>query len=362
MNSRPLIQKSKVSALKIPTKSAEADGTFRWNSTTLVLVELEAGNEWGVGYTYAHACTADLVKDLLNEVVLLQDAFDIPKIWGDLVRAERNLGRVGLGAMAVSAIDTALWDLKAKLLGLPLARLLGSVRSSVPVYGSGGFTSYTREEVKKQLLGWEEEGIEKVKMKIGLGVEEDLERIAFVRKALAPETALFVDANEAYQSREALWLAERMEGVDWFEQPIQAEDIEGMRFLRDHFPPALRLTTGEYLSDTADFREILIARAADVLQPDVTRCRGITGFLKAAALCESFNIPVSSHCAPSLHLALGCAIPNFLHMEYFFDHVRIERLVFDHDFELENGCLAPDWNQPGLGIEFKRKDAERYAA
>jgi L-alanine-DL-glutamate epimerase-like enolase superfamily enzyme len=216
--------------------------------------------------------------------------------------------------------------------------------------------------VKKQLLGWEEEGIGKVKMKIGLGAEEDLERVKAMRKALDPGTALFVDANEAYRIREALWLAERMEGVDWFEQPIQAEDVEGMRFLRDHFPPALRLATGEYLSDTAGFREILLMGAADVLQPDVTRCRGITGFLKAAALCESFNIPVSSHCAPSLHLALGCAIPNFLHMEYFFDHVRIERLVFDHDFRLEEGRLAPDWSQPGLGIEFKREDAERYAA
>jgi L-alanine-DL-glutamate epimerase-like enolase superfamily enzyme len=330
----------------------------------MVLVELEAGGAWGLGYSYAHESTASLTRDLLRREVVDRDAFDIERVWGRLVRAERNLGRVGQGARAVSAIDTALWDLKAKLLGVPLATLFGRAREEAPVYGSGGFTSYTEGKLAEQLTGWAEEGIPRVKMKLGLGVERDLERVAHVAALLGRRARLFVDANEAYEPREALALAEGLVrfGVDWFEQPIQAENLAGMRFLRERFPRSLRLTTGEYLSDAARFRETLLAGAADVLQPDVTRCRGYTGFLKAAALCESFHVPVSSHCAPYLHLPVACAVPNLLHAEYFFDHVRVENLLFADLPRPARGGLAPQLDRPGHGLELKKADAEKFVA
>ncbi len=330
----------------------------------MVLAELTAGDVTGIGYTYAHEATANLGRELASHVVVGQDPFDIPGIWGDLVRAERNLGRVGLGAMAVSMLDNALWDLKARLLGLPLARLLGAVRGSVPVYGSGGFISYTREELVNELAGWVNSGIPRVKMKIGLGVAEDISRISQVRTSIGGAPELFVDANEAYGRREALRVAEQLPslGVTWFEQPIQQEDEGGMRFLRDALPLSVNLATGEYHSDLADFRDTLLAGSADVLQPDVTRCRGITGFLRAAALCEAFNVPVSSHCAPAQHVALGACVPNFLHLEYFVDHARIENLLFDGVREPRGGFLEPDLARPGFGFELREADLERYAA
>jgi L-alanine-DL-glutamate epimerase-like enolase superfamily enzyme len=358
------IIRARVHALRFPTETPEADGTFAWNSTTMILVEVEACGKTGLGYTYGHECVAQLTDDLLRRIVIGQNPFEIEKIWGNLVQSERNLGRVGLGGMSISAIDTALWDLKAKIFGVPLVCLLGGVRRQVPVYGSGGFTSYSTQEVIDQLQSWVGMGISRVKMKIGLGVRTDEERVTAVSQAIGNSAALFVDANEAYQPREALTLACALAdlGVSWFEQPIQAEDLAGMRFLREKFPATLPLTTGEYLSDPAAFREVLLAGAADILQPDVTRCRGVTGFLKAAALCESFNIPISSHCAPSLHLPLGCAVPNLVHMEYFFDHVRIENLIFDHSLELKEGSLVPDLGRDGFGLELKRSELGKHVA
>lgn len=364
MTSQLQISKGSLSVLRIPTEAKESDGTLSWDATTMILVELEAAGQLGLGYTYAHASTKDLVKELLQKCVFGHHPFDIPKIWERMVGAERNFGRVGQGAMAVSAIDNALWDLKAKLLDLPLASLLGLARRHVPAYGSGGFTSYSLDELTGQLRGWADQGFKKVKMKIGLGEDEDLERVAHVVDSLGPDTALFVDANEAYDIPTALGLAERLAalGVEWFEQPIADEDYEGYRYLRRRFPRGLRLTTGEYFSDLADFRRALKLGIADVLQPDVTRCRGVTGFLRACAVCEAFHVPVSSHCAPALHLPLGCAVPNLLHLEYFHDHARLEQMLFAELPEPKNGTLEPDFSRPGFGLELKRSDAQRFVA
>jgi L-alanine-DL-glutamate epimerase-like enolase superfamily enzyme len=358
------ITAARARAFTLPTEKPETDGTFLWTSTTMILVELEAGGETSLGYSYAHGSVAALANDLLERVVLGGDPFQIPALWGSLVHATRNLGRNGAGAMAVSAIDVALWDLKAKLLGVPLTTLLGRVRNEVPVYGSGGFTNETVPELLAQLGGWVRNGIPRVKMKIGKSPAEDLARAQEVRRSLGEEVELFVDANEAYDVRTSLGLAEKLGdlGVTWFEQPVLNSDVAGMKFLRSRFPAGLRLTTGEYFSILSDFEQFLTAGAADVLQPDATRCQGVTGFLKASALCEAFNIPVSSHCAPSLHVALGCAVPNFLHLEYFADHVRFEQLFFEGALKPSNGNLRPSEQRPGLGLELRRADAEKFAA
>jgi L-alanine-DL-glutamate epimerase-like enolase superfamily enzyme len=265
--------------------------------------------------------------------------------------------------MAISAVDCALWDLKARILELPLHRLLGTARASVPVYGSGGFTSYSVEELCGQLSGWANLGIEHVKMKVGREPELDGERVGEARAAIGRDVALFVDANGAYDRKLALELGERFweHGVTWFEEPVSSDDLAGLRLLRDRGPPGMQIAAGEYGFDGPYFRKMLEAGAVDTLQADVTRCGGITGFLEVIALAKAFQIPLSTHCAPSMHLALACHSEQVVHLEYFHDHVRIERTFFEGFVEPRGGMLEPS-DAPGFGLEFKGREAEGYAA
>lgn len=265
--------------------------------------------------------------------------------------------------MAIAAVDCALWDLKAKLLGLPLAKLLGIARDHVPIYGSGGFTSYTQEELSEQLAGWAGEGIPRVKMKVGRDPSRDADRVKSARAAIGADVELFVDANGAYAHKEALKMAERFADSDvhWFEEPVSSDDLEGLRLLRDRAPSVMDIAAGEYGFDAIYFRRMLEAGAVDVLQADASRC-GITGYLQAASLADAFCIPLSAHCAPSLHVHPSCAVTRFRHLEYFHDHVRIESMLFEGMPKVEGGSLKPDLSRPGLGIEFKKRDAERFEA
>jgi len=264
--------------------------------------------------------------------------------------------------MAISAVDAALWDLKARLLNLPLVTLLGAVREGVAVYGSGGFTSYSHAQLQKQLAGWVADGITRVKMKIGTDPAADAERVRRAREAIGPNTELFVDANGAYTRKQALAFAETFTeyGVSWFEEPVSSDDLEGLRLLRDRAPTGMNIAAGEYGYDLFYFRRMLDAGAVDVLQADATRCAGITGFLRVGALCEARPLPLSAHCGPSLHAHPCCAVGPVRHVEYFHDHVRIEHMMFDGALTPVNGALRPDLSRPGLGLEFKRADAERY--
>ena len=352
-----------VSAYRIPTDSPESDGTYRWDATTLVLVEVSAADQQGIGYTYADSATATLIRDKLVDIVQGRDVMAIPALWSDMIHSIRNLGRPGIASMAIAAVDVALWDLKAKLLHLPLVTLLGAAQESVPVYGSGGFTSYSDRQLQDQFRGWQEQGITRFKMKVGRDPEADLERARAAREVIGEKAQLFVDANGGYSRKQALAFAGAFAklGVNWFEEPVPSDDLVGLRLLRDRAPAGMDITAGEYGYDLPYFRQMLDAGAVDVLQADATRCAGITGFLRVGALCQAYGLPLSSHCAPTLHLAACCALPNLRHMEYFHDHVRIERLLFDGVPVVRKGSLTPDLTRPGLGIDFKRSDAARYA-
>ncbi len=353
-----------VSAYTIPTDAPESDGTYVWDKTTIVVVEAFGANMHGLGYTYADTSTAVLIKDMLAPIVQGRNAFDVPGCWLAMVAAVRNLGRDGIAAMAISAVDAALWDLKARLLNVPLVSLLGAVRESAPIYGSGGFTSYSREQLQKQLGDWVAQGIPRVKMKVGRNPAQDPRRVAEAREAIGPRAKLFVDANGAYSRKQALALAQTFAhdyGVTWFEEPVSSDDLVGLRLIRDNAPAGMDIAAGEYGYDSGYFRRMLEAGAVDVLQADATRCAGITGFLRAGTLCEAFELPFSSHCGPSLHVHPCCAVPNFRHMEYFHDHVRIEHMLFEGVLEPVEGALKPDLSRPGMGLELKRADAEKYA-
>ncbi|MGJ4942027.1 enolase C-terminal domain-like protein [Bradyrhizobium sp. HKCCYLS1011] len=351
-------------AFEIPTDAPEADGTMRWNSTTLMLVEIAGGGKVGTGYTYSHRCIAGLIEEKLGPLVEGRDAFAPEAAWLTMQQAVRNIGREGLAATAISAVDTALYDLKARLLDLPLVSLLGSYRTEVPIYGSGGFTSYSDEQLRQQLAGWvAEQGCRYVKMKVGSQPDRDPHRAEVARRAIGDRAQLFVDANGACTVKLALQLAEVFAElrVSWFEEPVSSDDLAGLRRVRGRAPDGMEVAAGEY-AYTADYvRTMLDAGAVDVQQADVTRCGGVTGFRQIAALCDAFHIDMSGHCAPSLHLHAACAAPRLRHLEWFHDHVRIEHMLFDGAPEPKHGVISPDLSRPGHGLTFKHADAARYA-
>jgi L-alanine-DL-glutamate epimerase-like enolase superfamily enzyme len=358
------IDKIAVEIYRIPTDFPESDGTLKWHSTTIVLVRATAGGQTGIGYTYADSATGQLIHDTLAQVVEGRDSTASPACWDAMVRRTRNLGRPGIVSMAISAVDTALWDLKARLLDLPLVTLLGAARQAVPIYGSGGFTSYSDPQLQQQLSGWVQQGIPSVKMKIGRDAQADIHRVRVAREAIGSQAELFVDANGAYTRKQALAQAEKFSefGVTWFEEPVSSDDLPGLRLMRDRGPTGMEIAAGEYGYDTFYFRRMLDAQAVDVLQADATRCGGITGFLRAASVCDAYGLPLSAHTAPAIHAHVGCAAPRLRNLEYFHDHVRIEDMFFDGVLQPINGELRPDLSRPGMGIELKQADVQRFAA
>jgi L-alanine-DL-glutamate epimerase-like enolase superfamily enzyme len=345
-----------VSAYVIPLDEPESDGTLTWTTTTVVVVEPRAEGVRGVGFTYGPVACARLITDVLAEVVVGRDPMDVPGAWTAMVRSVRNAGRPGVASMAIAAVDTALWDLKARLLDQPLARLLGLVRTEVPVYGSGGFLSLTDDAFAGQLDAWVEDGIPRVKIKID--GSDDLRRVALARRTVGPETELFVDANGAYSRKQAVRAARAFaeQDVTWFEEPVSSDDLEGLREVRDLVEADV--AAGEYGYDLAYFERM--AGVVDVLQADVSRCAGITEWLRAAAVAASHGLHVSGHTAQSLHAHPACAVPNLRHLEYFADHARADRVLLDGVLRPTGGTLRPDLTRPGCGLDLRRSDAASY--
>ncbi len=354
-----------VAAYTVPTDAPEADGTLAWEQTTIVVVHALGGGKRGLGYTYADLSTAKLVESKLAGVVRGMDALSPQAAWAAMVRQTRNLGRPGVVSMAISALDVALWDLKARLLELPLCVLLGQAEACVPVYGSGGFTAYDDAQLSEQLAGWVAEGIPRVKMKVGSHPGDDPRRVRVAREAIGEDTELFVDGNGAYSRKEALLLAEEFREqarVSWFEEPVSSDDLAGLRLLRNRAPAGMAIAAGEYGYDATYFARMIDACAVDVLQADITRCGGITELLRVDGLCRAHQLPLSLHCGPAIHTHPGTALDRLVHLEYFHDHVRIEDMLFEGVPELRDGALWPDRTRPGMGLELKAAEAERYAA
>jgi L-alanine-DL-glutamate epimerase-like enolase superfamily enzyme len=357
------VERLDVHACTIPTDEPESDGTAQWDSTTIVIVEAHAAGETGIGYTYSEPAAAELVRSKLDGVVRDRDVDDVRAAWLALTAAVRNAGRPGIAFCAVSAVDQALWDLKARRCGLPLVVLLGAAHEDVPIYGSGGFCSYSDDRLREQLGGWVAAGIPRVKMKLGREPQRDPERLDAARAAIGDDTELFVDANGAFTAKQALAWAERYAlgwNVSWFEEPVSSADLAGLRLVREQGPPGLEIAAGEYAYVPADFRNLV--GCVDVLQADVTRCGGITGLLSASGLANAHGIDVSAHCAPAISAHAFCAVERRRHLEYFHDHVRIEQMLFDGVPEPDGGVLRPDRSRPGNGLELKRREIERWSA
>lgn len=357
------IESIEAAAYTIPTDAPESDGTLAWDATTLVLVTVRGGGHVGIGYTYASAAVATVVRSVLTDVVMGGEALQPPAQWAQMLYAIRNFGRPGVVAQAIAAVDIALWDLRSRLFDEPLVVALGAVHEAVPIYGSGGFTSYDNDALCSQLGGWVEAGIPRVKMKVGRDPDADAARVEAARSAIGAQTELFVDSNGAYRRKQALLWARRFAAQDvrWFEEPVSSDDLDGLHQLCAQGPAGMDIAAGEYGYDLPYFQRMLDADAVDCLQADVTRCLGITGVLKVGALCDARSIDLSLHCAPQISAHVGAALWHLRHLEYFHDHVRIEKLAFDGILRPEpGGLLRPDRAAPGHGLTVKHIDLERF--
>jgi L-alanine-DL-glutamate epimerase-like enolase superfamily enzyme len=361
----PAVTGVSASVYTVPTDAPEADGTLTWDATTMVLATARADGTVGIGWSYAAAAAGQVISDVLAAVVTGRSALDVPGASEAMIRAVRNIGRPGIAATAISAVDIALWDLKARLLDCPLASLLGQARASVPIYGSGGFTSYDAQQTRDQLGRWvERDHIPRVKIKIGenWGGNErrDLDRVALAREVIGEATELYVDANGGYTVGQAARIGGRLAdyGVSWFEEPVSSQDLAGLAAVRRQVLPDV--AAGEYSWSLADSARLIAAGAVDCLQLDATRCGGFTEFLRGAALAAGHNLQVSAHCAPNQHAHAGVAVPNLRHVEYFHDHQRIEQMLFDGALDPAGGILTPAPDRPGLGMSLRETDAEKY--
>lgn len=348
-------------AYRVPTEAPEGDGTLSWAATTLVVVEVSGGGEVGIGWSYGSEGAVAVATSTLRDVVVGSDACAVRAANRAMVDRVRNLGAGGVAAQAIAAVDIAMWDLKGHLLDQPVAVLLDSAHRAVPVYGSGGFVTDDRVRLQQQLGGWARDGLRAVKMKVGTPGNRD--RLMWAREAIGPDVALMIDANGAFQPKTALAFASAAaeHGVVWFEEPVSSDDLHGLRLVREQGPPGMEIAAGEYGWRPVQLRRMLEAGAVDVLQIDATRYHGFTGFLSAAAVAEAYGVPLSTHTAPALHATVGCAVPGLRHVEWFFDHARIESMLFDGAPVPADGGIGPHWDRPGLGMALKWPDAERYA-
>lgn len=358
----PEVERVAAAAYTVPTDQPEADGTASWDSTTMVCATVSAGGETGWGWTYGPAACADLITGLFASALQGQAVWSIPKSHRAMRVAARNAGVLGPASYALSAIDVALWDLKARLAGVRLVDLLGVARCDVPVYGSGGFTTYDPSTLTAQLEGWLASGIRSVKIKIGEDwgrrADRDLERVEQVRRVVGPDREVMVDANGGYHRKQAVRVGRSLEssGVTWFEEPVSSDDKAGLAELRAALD--LDITAGEYADDVFEARRL--CEVVDCLQIDATRCGGISGWLSAAAVAASYGLDVSAHCAPHLHLLTAAVTPNLRHVEWFHDHVRIEGRFLEGCPEVREGVLTPRTGITGHGYELKTKDLEPY--
>ena len=359
------VERVDVIAYTVPTDKPEADGTLAWKATTMVVVQVHAGGTVGTGWTYGPSACAYVVHDLLAPVVVGRPAWDTVGCWGAMVAQVRNAGRAGVAGCAISAVDIALWDLKARLLGLPLHRLLGAADVAVPVYGSGGFTTYDDRTLAEQLGGWVADlGVTAVKIKIGESrgsrVARDLARAGQARHVVGDRVQLFVDANGGYSRKQAVRVGQALDdlGVVWFEEPVSSDDLTGLREVRD----AVRadVAAGEYAYDLAYVQRMCGSGAVDCLQLDVSRCGGISEWQRGAAVAAAHGLEVSGHCAPQLHVAVAAATHGLRHLEWFHDHVRIERMAFDGAVEPHDGMVRPEPGRPGHGLQLRREEMARF--
>jgi len=290
--------------------------------------------------------TRAVIEGVLKEALINEDPFNIEYLWNRMFWLVRAYGRKGLAFCAISAVDIALWDLKAKALDLPLYKLLGPYTDTVPIYGSGGWTNFSEKELIEEQLSYVERGISRIKMKVG--------------KDFGTAEEIYVDANNGYYAKQAIRMAQQFEEYDvkWLEEPVLADDIDGLAMVSKSIN--IPVATGEHEYTKFGFKELISRGGADIVQPDVGRVGGVTEWMKVAHLAHSYNLPVAPHAAQLVHLHLACATPNLKVVEYL-GILEVGDKFFYTDFpEPENGMWSPYPDRPGLGLELNTEVVKKY--
>ena len=319
----------------------------------------------GLGMTYPSPGIRDVINNALKSVLIGKDPLDIEKIWNDMYWKVRGYGRKGIAFCAISAIDIGLWDLKAKIVNLPLYKLLGSYTDSVPVYGSGGWTNFTEKELIKEMTDYVEAGIPRVKMKVGKDFgkseREDIQRLEAVRNAVGDDVAIFIDANNGYYRKQAIYMAREFEQsqVGWFEEPLIPDDVKGLAEVARS--SSIPIATGEHEYTKYGFRELIERAAADIVQPDIGRVGGVTEWMKVTHLAQAFNFPVAPHALQLVHLHVACATPNLKVVEYMNIALEGDEIWYTDFPKQEKGMWSPFPDKPGLGLELDHYSVSKYA-
>lgn len=333
-------------------------------SSIFTHIQTDEGLE-GLGVGQASPGVRDVIDSALRHILIGQDPMNIEKLWSDMFWAVRGYGRRGLAFLAVSAVDIGLWDLKAKALGMPLYKLLGPYREAVPVYGSGGWTNYTVDELVAEMEGYVDQGIPRIKMKVGKDFgsaeREDIERVAAVRSAVGHDVALYIDANNGYYTKQAIYMAREFEEyqVGWYEEPVLADDIPGLAEIRR--ATTIPLASGEMEYTKYGFRDLITGGGADIVQPDVVRVGGVTEWMKVAHMAEAFNLQVAPHMAQLVHMHVCCAIPNLKAMEYANMYLAADEVWYTEFPTQKDGFLTPYHDKPGLGLELDPYSVEKWS-
>lgn len=308
----------------------------------------------GLGIGLAWPGVQQIVENLKN-LLVGKDPVNTEKLWGDMSRYARNYGHDGIASCAISAVDIGLWDLKAKILDLPLYKLLGAHTESVPIYGSEGCTNSTEKELLDEMAAYVDEGMSRVKIKVGKDFgrseRQDIERIAAVRKALGDDIAIYVDATNGYYRKQAVYMAREFEQhqVGWLEEPIMPEDLKGMAEITHCSDIPIAAGANAYTKQR--FRDLMEWTGVDIVQPDIARVGGVTEWLKVAHMAEAFNLPVTPNEMQLVHLHVACAIPNLKVLEYMKTDLEVDKLWYTEIPEQKNGYLSPFSNKPGLGLQ-----------
>ena len=357
MSTVDLIRHVKLSTARLPLTVPISDAkvfTGRQKPMTEVVflfaeITTEQGHS-GLGFSYSKRAGGPAQYAHAKEVaegIIGEDPNDIGKIYTKLLWAGASVGRSGVATQALAAIDIALYDLKAKRAGLPLAKLLGSYRDSVQTYNtSGGFLNATLDEVKERATRSIDEGIGGIKIKVGLpDSKEDLRRVAGVREHIGWDVPLMVDANQQWDRATALSMGRQLEEFNliWIEEPLDAYDFEGHAHLAQVLDTPI--ATGEMLASVAEHKGLINANSCDIIQPDAPRVGGITQFLRLAALADERGLGLAPHFAMEIHLHLAAAYPR----EPWVEHFDWLDPLFEERLETKNGrMIVPD--RPGLGV------------
>jgi L-alanine-DL-glutamate epimerase-like enolase superfamily enzyme len=346
-----------VHLVALPVAAGFADATRKVECVgyTIVRVRTDQGLE-GIGLTYHEVggeATRSLIQYDIAPKIIGRDPMDTEVIWNELFNYLRGVGRKGLTFCAISAVDIALWDLKGKILDLPLYRLLGGGRTKVPVYASGGWTSYDDDELVAEMQDMVGQGYTHIKFKVGvdgaMNPQRDALRVRKVREAVGPEVRLLLDANNCWDAATAVKFANIVREYDifLFEEPVLADDIPGLaRFRRGTDIP---LATGEHEYTKFGVRDLILAEAADIVQVDGARAGGFTEMLKIAAMTQAWNLKIAPHAMEHMHLHLVSVAPNALFLERLRLFENVTNAVFiDPPMPVAGHMDIPQ--EPGLGL------------